>query len=320
MIARLPSLSAFSTFEAAARHQSFTRAAEELRVTPAAVSYVVRELEAQLKVKLFHRTKRAVRLTQAGEILNVTVSSAIESIGHALERVRSLDGHPVVKVTTTPGIAMKWLVPRLNGFLEKFPDVDVRVDMSHRPVDLMREDMDIAIRFGTGQYPGLQVERLLSDKIFPICSPKMLKGPRPLRHPRDLRHFTLIHVDWQAQGATWPTWQMWMTAAGITGIDTTRGIHFDQGVMAIQAAIDGQGVALGDSSLTGTDLAQGRLVRPFALALDAPARFAYWIVVPPHTAERPLVNAFRDWLRSEAAMMEQAKPKPSDRQRAQRSG
>jgi LysR family glycine cleavage system transcriptional activator len=260
---RLPGLSAFSTFEAAARHQSFTRAAEELNVTPAAVSYLVRELEAQLKVKLFHRTKRAV-----------------------------------------------------NGFLERFPDVDVRVDMSKRPVDFARDDIDLAIRFGAGGYPGLHVERLISDKVFPICSPKLLKGPRALRQPRDLRHFTLIHVHWQAQGVTWPTWQMWMGAAGVTGVDTTRGIHFEESVMAIQAAIDGQGVALGDSSLTATDLAQERLARPFDLAIDAPAPFGYWIVMPPRTAEQPLVLAFRDWLRSEAAAMSETGRKPAGRKKA----
>jgi LysR family glycine cleavage system transcriptional activator len=309
-------LSAFSTFEAAARHQSFTRAAEELNVTPAAVSYLVRELEAQLKVKLFQRTKRAVSLTQAGEILNASVANALDGIGRAVDRVQSMDSHPVLKVTATPGFAMKWLVPRLNGFLGRFPDVDVRVDMSKRPVDFARDDMDLAIRFGAGGYPGLQVERLISDKVFPICSPKLLKGPRPLRQPRDLRHFTLIHVHWQAPGATWPTWQMWMAAAGVTGVDTTRGIHFEESVMAIQAAIDGQGVALGDSSLTATDLAQGRLVKPFDLAIDAPAPFGYWIVVPPRTAEQPLVVAFRDWLRSEAVAMNEAKSPPVRRKKA----
>jgi LysR family glycine cleavage system transcriptional activator len=313
---RLPGLGALSTFEAAARHQSFTRAAEELRVTPAAVSYLVRELEAQLKVKLFQRAKRTVRLTQAGELLSATVSSALESIGRVVEHVRTMDGNPRLKVTATPGFAMKWLVPRLNGFLERFPDVDVRVDMSKRPVDFARDDMDLAIRFGDGRYPGLQVEKLISDKVFPICSPKLLKGARPLRQPRDLRHFTLIHVDWQAQGATWPTWQMWMSAAGVTGLDATRGIHFDQSVMAIQAAIDGQGVALGDSSLTAIDLAQERLVRPFDLEIGAPAQFAYWIVIPPHTADQPLVIAFRDWLRSEAAAMNGATAKPATRRRA----
>jgi len=320
MRVRLPGLSAFSTFEAAARHQSFTRAAEELNVTPAAVSYLVRELEAQLKVKLFHRTKRVVRLTEAGEILSATVADALTSIGRAVERVRSTDGQSRLKVTTTPGFAMKWLVPRLNGFLQKFPDVDVRVDMSRRSVDFAREDLDVAIRFGTGRFPGVQVDHLLSDTVYPVCSPKLLKGRHPLRHPRDLRHFTLIHVDWQRDGETWPSWQMWLAAAGASGIDTTRGLHFDQGLMAIQAAIDGNGVALGDSTLTDVDLAQGRLVRPFELALKAPAQFAYWIVVPPHTAERPLVVAFREWLRSEAAATGQAQPKRASGKRSQPAG
>jgi LysR family glycine cleavage system transcriptional activator len=306
----MPGLSAFSTFEAAARHQSFTRAAEELHVTPAAVSYLVRELETRLGVKLFHRTKRIVRLTDAGEILNGTVASALEDIRRAVERVRSTDGQPRLKVTTTPGLAMKWLVPRLNGFLEKYPEVDVRVDMSKRPIDFVREDMDIAIRFGDGRFPGLQVDHLMSDTVYPVCSPKLLKGSRPLRHPRDLRHFTLIHVHWQSGGETWPTWEMWMKSAGVTGVDPKRGIHFDQSVMAIQAAIDGQGVALGDSSLTSVDLAHGRLGRPFELALPAPAQFAYWIAVPPHTAQRPLVVAFRAWLLAEAAAMGQNKSRP----------
>ena len=320
MQTRLPGLGALSTFEAAARHQSFTRAAEELDVTPAAVSYLVRELEAQLKVKLFHRTKRVVRLTEAGEILSATVADALASIGRAVERVRSTDGQPRLKVTTTPGFAMKWLVPRLNGFLERFPDVDVRVDMSRRPVDFTREDLDIAIRFGTGRFPGVQVDHLLSDTVYPVCSPKLLKGRHPLRHPRDLRHVTLIHVDWERDGATWPSWQMWLAAAGESGIDAARGLHFDQGVMAIQAAIDGNGVALGDSTSTSVDLAQGRLVRPFELALNAPPQFAYWIVVPPHTAERPLVVAFREWLRSEAATMGQAQVKRASGKRLQKAG
>jgi LysR family glycine cleavage system transcriptional activator len=316
MGARVPGLSAFSTFEAAARHQSFTRAAAELHVTPAAVSYVIRELEIELGVKLFHRVKRAVHLTDAGEILNSTVADALGAIGRAVERVRSADGQPRLKVTTTPSFAIKWLVPRLNGFLERFPGVDVRVDMSVRQIDFAREDMDLAIRFGTGQYPGHQVDRMISDTVSPVCSPRLLKGSRRLQHPRDLRHVTLIHVDWQGLGGTWPTWAMWMASAGVTDIDTSRGIHFDQGVMAIQAAIDGHGVALGDSSLTATDIAQGRLVRPFDLAVSAPAQFAYWIVVPPRTAERPLVIAFREWLLAETSAVHRAKPKPGSRKKA----
>jgi LysR family glycine cleavage system transcriptional activator len=315
MSRQLPGLRAFRTFEAAARHRSFTRAADELGVTPAAVSYLVRELEAQLKVKLFQRTSRVVRLTDAGETLSMAVGEALDGIRRAVERVQQADGQPRLNVTATPSFAIKWLVPRLNRFLDRMPDVDVRIDMSRHVVDFAREDMDIGVRYGTGDYPQLGVDHLYAETVAPVCSPRLMKGRHPLRQPRDLRHHTLLHVDWQALGETWPTWQMWMQSAAITGIEATRGIHFGQGVMAIQAAIDGQGVALGDASLVAADVRAGRLVRPFDLSLKATPRFAYWIVTPPRAADRPLVQAFRAWLLEEAAAMQTSAP---ERQRKRR--
>ncbi|HUL08342.1 MAG TPA: transcriptional regulator GcvA [Candidatus Acidoferrum sp.] len=320
MSRQLPGLRAFRTFEAAARHRSFTRAADELGVTPAAVSYLVRELEAQLRVKLFQRTSRVVRLTGAGETLSAAVAEALEGIRRAVARVQDAGGQPRLNVTATPSFAIKWLVPRLNKFLDRMPDVDVRIDMSRHVVDFERQDMDIGVRFGTGDYPGLRVDRLMTETVAPVCSPKLLAGPRPLRHPRDLRHHTLIHVDWQALGWTWPTWEMWMQSAGVTGVDTRRGIRFGQGVMAIQAAIDGQGVALGDETLVAADLAAGRLVRPFELTLKTPPQFAYWIVTPPRAAERPLVQAFREWMLGEAAAMQRAGGRIRSRSAGRRSG
>jgi LysR family glycine cleavage system transcriptional activator len=290
---QLPGLGAFRTFEAAARHLSFTRAADELGVTPAAVSYLVRELEARLRVKLFQRTSRVVRLTTAGELLNAAVGEALDGIGNAVARLRESVGQQRLNVTATPSFAIKWLSPRLDRFLERVPDLDLRIDMSRHVVDFAREEMDIGIRFGPGNYPGLRVDRLFAETVVPVCSPKLLKGKRPLRHPRDLRQHTLIHVDWQALGETWPTWQMWMDSAGVSGVNATRGIHFRDGVLAIQAAVDGQGVALGDWSLAAADIAAGRLVRPFELTLKAPPRFAYWIITPPRNTGKPLVNAFR---------------------------
>jgi LysR family glycine cleavage system transcriptional activator len=313
MVPRLPALGALRTFEAAARHLSFTRAADELSVTPAAVSHLVRELEDQLRVKLFHRTSRVVRLTHAGEILRLAVADALDGIGRAVARLREADGTPRLMVTAAPSFGVKWLVPRLDKFLERMPGVDVRIDVSHTAVDFAREDMDIGIRFGTGNYPALRVDRLFAESCVPVCSPRLMRGKRPLRHPRDLRHHTLIHVDWQSLGETWPTWQMWMLAAGVTGVDATRGIHFRSVLPALQAAIDGQGVALGDASLVAVDLAAGRLVQPFALALKAPPQFAYFIVTPPRTVGQPLVEAFRAWLLEEAAAMD--KPAGPSRRR-----
>ncbi|HTO83877.1 MAG TPA: transcriptional regulator GcvA [Methylomirabilota bacterium] len=314
----LPALGALRTFEAAARHLSFTRAADELAVTPAAVSHLVRELEDRLRVPLFRRTSRVVQLTPAGEILRAAVAEALAGIGRAVARLRETDGKPRLSVTAAPSFAIKWLVPRLNKFLEQAPEADVRVEVSHHLTDFGREDMDIGVRFGTGSYPELRVDRLFAETVTPVCSPKLMRGKRPLRHPRDLRHHTLIHVDWQALGETWPTWQMWMQAAGVTDVDPTRGIHFGHGMMAIQAAIDGQGVALGDASLAHADLAAGRLVRPFDLTLKAPPQFAYWIVTPHRTAERPLVQAFREWLLAEAAAMQE--PPPRRRAATRRQG
>jgi LysR family glycine cleavage system transcriptional activator len=305
---KLPGLGALKTFEAAAHHQSFARAADELGVTPAAVSHLVRELEDQLQLKLFQRSSRVVRLTHDGEILHAAVTDALDRIGDAIARLRSANGKPRLVVTTTPSFATKWLVPRLDRFLQQFPDADVRIDIAERLVDLAREEVDIGIRFGTGNYPGLRVDRLFHETVSPVCSPKLLKGPRRLHQPRDLRHHTLLHVDWQMRGEAWPSWQMWMQAAGVTDVDTTRGIHFEHTSFAIQAAIDGQGVALGDASLVVDDLAAGRLVRPFDLTLNASLQFAYYLVSLESAAERSVIRAFRDWILAEAAQMGPSAP------------
>jgi LysR family glycine cleavage system transcriptional activator len=314
----IPGLGGLRSFEAAARHSSFTKAAAELGVTPAAVSHLVRELEDQLGVQLFTRTSRVVRLTTAGEILHQAAAEAIATVGRAVARLRDVSGRPRLMVTSSPSFAAKWLVPRLDGFLLLHPDADVRIEVSQRLIDFAHEDVDIGIRFGNGHYPGLRADRLFEDTIFPVCSPKLLKGPRPLRDPRDLRHHTLIHVEWYAQGETWPNWNMWMLAAGVAKeVGGARGIHFTQTDLAIQAAIDGQGVALGDSSLVADDLAKGRLVRPFDLSLKGPSQFAYYLVCPESTADQPLVKAFREWILSEAAQMK--KPDLSRRSRRRRS-
>ena len=169
------------------------------------------------------------------------------------------------------------------------------------PVDFAREDVDIAILFGNGDYPGMIRDRLFEETVFPVCAPELLSGKAPLAKPQDLVRHTLIHVEWQAQGATWPNWRMWMLAAGIKDFDVSRGLHFSQTSLAIQAAIDGHGVALGDSTLVTDDLAAGRLVRPFDVTLKGPPQFAYYVVSPGETAEEPMVTAFRRWVLAEAA-------------------
>jgi LysR family glycine cleavage system transcriptional activator len=301
MSRQLPALGALRTFEAAARHLSFTLAAEELGVTPAAVSHQVRSLEGQLGLKLFSRTSRVVQLTEAGGILLAGATEALDGLARCVARLRGMDDRPRLTVSSSPSLAAKWLVPRLHRFLQAHPDTDIRVEVSNRLVDFAQEEVALAIRFGRGEYPGLSVDRLFDETIFPVCSPRLLKGRRPLREPSDLRHHTLIHVEWQAQGATWPDWRMWMLAAGLPDLDATRGLHFSQTSLALQAAIDGHGVALGESTLAADDLASGRLMRPFELSLKGPAEFAYFALSPPAIAERPLVKAFREWVIREAA-------------------
>ena len=294
-------LAALRGFEAAARHLSFTKAAAELNVTPAAVSHAIRELELDLKVRLFERSSRVVRLTPAGETLSRAVAEGLGTIGRAVQRLRAVDGRPKLMLTTSPSLAAKWLVPRLDGFLERHPGGDVRIDVSQRLADFAEDGVDIAIRFGTGDYPGLNVERLFEESVFPVCSPNLLKSKHPLKEPRDLKHHTLIHIEWDAQWATWPNWAMWLRAAGAPDVDATRGLHLSQTSLALQAALDGHGVALGDSTLVADDLAARRLVRPFSMALKGPSQFAYHLVHAPRRSEEPLIKAFRRWILDEVA-------------------
>ncbi len=301
MLRHIPGLQSLKAFDASARHLNFTRAAAELNVTPAAVSHQIKELEEAIGVPLFQRTSRHMQLTRQGQVLKPAIADALEGITRALQKLRQVENPTQVRVTVSPSLAAKWLVPRLDRFLESVPGADVRIDVSSEPLDFDREDIDVAIRFGDGSYPGLVVEKLFHDTLFPVCSPELLNGTKKLREPKDLLQFTLIHLDWEAQGAVWPNWRMWMLAAGVKDFNDTRGLHFSQTSLALQAAIDGNGVALGDSTLVGDDLASGRLVKPFELSLRSPAQFAYHLITRRDTAERPMTKAFRNWIIAEAA-------------------
>lgn len=301
MLRHIPGLAGLKAFDASARHLSFTRAAQELNVTPAAVSHQIKELEDMIGVILFQRTSRHMQLTRQGAILKPAIADALEGLTRALQRIRQSDNPTQVRVTASPSIAAKWLVPRLDRFLESSPEADVRIDVSSSVLDFERDDVDVAIRFGDGNYPGLAVDKLFHDSIFPVCSPELLKRRKPLREPRDLLQHTLIHLEYEAQGAVWPNWRMWMLAAGIKDFNDKRGLHFSQTSLAVQAAIDGHGIALGESSLVEYDLAVGRLVKPFELSLKSPAQFAYHLITRRDTSDRPMTRAFRDWIIAEAA-------------------
>ena len=301
MARNLPPLNSLRAFEAAARHLSFTKAAEELHVTPAAISHQIKALEEQLGVPLFRRLTRALRLTQAGQSALPPMRDGFEKLADAVDLLRAHEESGAITVSLDPSFAAKWLVPRLDRLRAAHPDLDVRLDATDKLVDFQRDNVDLAIRYGSGNYPGLEAERLFSEEIFPVCSPKLLEGPAPLEQPDDLRHHTLLHLDWDMEDVTAPTWRMWLLAAGIDHIDFTRGPGFSISSLALQAAIEGQGLALANSVLVADDLAAGRLVVPFDLSVCRPLDFAYHIVVPKRTADLPKVVAFKTWLLDEIA-------------------
>lgn len=294
---RLPSLNALKAFEASARQESFTQAANELCVTQGAVSQQVKALESELGVRLFRRERQRLLITEAGRTYLEVVRDAFDRLAAGTERLLQREQSGTLTITTSPNFAAKWLVHRLGRFSETHPGIDLRVSASVQHIDFAREDIDLAIRHGDGQWPGMHVIRLCTEELFPVCSPKLLKGRGALRLLRDVKHHTLLHTN---DTNNWENWLARVDArVGVGGVDAKRGIIFNQASMAIDAAVDGQGIALARTALASWDLISGRLVRPFRQAFDAP--YAFWIVCPKSTAALPKISAFRDWLLKEAA-------------------
>jgi LysR family glycine cleavage system transcriptional activator len=289
---RLPPLNALKAFEAAARHESFTRAAEELFVTQGAVSHQVKALETELGVKLFNRERQRLIITEGGREYLVGVRDALDRIALATERLLQRQNAGVLTVSTSPDFAAKWLVHRLGNFAEVRPEIDLRVSATLHHVDFAREEVDLAVRHGDGNWPGLDTTRLSSEQLFAVCSPK-LAADRRLRKPADILKCPLIHMDDRKD------WSNWLEAAGVSGADVTRGPVMNRASMVIDAAINGQGVALARTTLAAWDLLNGRLVRPFPEALRLSK--SYWVICPKATAALPKIATFRDWLLAEAA-------------------
>ncbi len=298
-MARLPTLNALRAFEAAGRHLSFTRAAEELHVTQAAISHQIKSLEEQLGIRMFRRGPRGLLLTDAGQSYLPEVREAFQRLNAATDRLLEDDARGAITVSVLPSFAARWLVPRLTRFREAHPDIEVRVSADDRLADFDRDDVDVAIRYGRGDYPGLQADRFLTEELFPVCSPELLTRTA-LERPEDLCSHTLLHDDMRMD------WSMWLLAAGVEGVDPRRGPSFNDSSMVLQAAVDGQGVALGRSALALDDLAAGRLVRPFEFSL--PAEYAYYILCPERTANRPNIKTFREWLLAQSAPDTEAGP------------
>ncbi|SEO26652.1 transcriptional regulator GcvA [Bradyrhizobium sp. OK095] len=291
MTARLPSLNGLRAFEAAARHLSFTLAASELSVTQTAISHQIRRLEEELGIRLFIRQNRALALTPEARDYLPGIRAAFNDLRLATDRLLRKDDDKVLTISTLASLAAKWLLPRLTDFQEQHPGIDVRITTSTSLVDFQRDDVDAAIRYGRGQWQGLRADWLMADELFPVCSPSLLRGDKPLRQPEDLRGYTLLHTS----NANSDDWRLWLTAAGQpSDIARQPGITFDMIFMTIQAAIDGIGVAMGRTSYVQDDIAKGRLVVPFKIALPADAGF--YLVSPEGRREAPKLAAFREWM------------------------
>ena len=293
MLRRLPPLNALKAFEAAARSESFTRAAEELCVTQGAVSHQVKALEATLGIKLFNRERQRLVITEAGREYLEVVRDALDRIAVGTERLVQRQTSGVLTVSTSPDFAAKWLVHRLGRFAEAHPDIDLRVSATMHHVDFAREEVDLAVRHGDGNWAGLDAMRLCSEQLFPVCSPKLVSGRNRITKASDLLKFPLLHLD------DWKAWSRWFDAAGVANAELSRGPVLNRASMLIDAAVDGQGIALARTALAAWDLINGRLVKLF----DMPSRLSktYWIVCPKAASALPKITLFREWLVAEAA-------------------
>lgn len=288
---RLPPLNSLRAFESAARQLSFTKAADELAVTQSAVSHQVASLEEWAGVPLFKRQGRQMALTEAAAKYLPAVTAALDQIALASRKLQAVDPtHGWLTVAVMPSFAAKWLVPRLADFHEKNPDMDVWIATFEAQTGALASDVDLAIRYGKGEWPGLTSVKILSDELFPVCAPRL--GGQ-LREPADLTRATLLHDELRED------WSMWFRAAGLTTVDPARGPGFDDSGLLIQAAIEGLGVALGRSVLVKGDLEAGRLIRPFETKI--PAESAFYLVYPPDLENTPKIKSFRDWLIAAAA-------------------
>ena len=312
MAAPLPPLNSLRAFEAAARHMSFRKAAEELHVTPAAISHQLKALEEYLGVRLFRRANRRVELTPAARLAAPYLHEGFKAIVEGVERLRQAERLNLLTVSAAPSFAAKWLMPRLHRFVSRYPQIDVRLSArlrSARPhlrgLPVRREindgsldDADVAIRFGDGDFPGTRVERLLELTVAPMLSPQVIDPEHPLDSPEDLRHYTLLHDDTGYFRSGRLNWDCWLQAAGATRVETGHGVHFSHANLAIDAAVDGLGVVMSLPALAAADLAVGRLVTPFDLTVKAD--YGYYVVSDPSSAERPSIQAFTGWLLEEA--------------------
>ena len=281
-------LAALRTFESVARHASVTRAAEELNVTPGAVSQQIRQLERSLQAELFIRGHRRITLTDSGRMLATRLSESFTAIERAVNEVTGDPGSKRLRLRVTPTFAIRWLVPRLTGFYEQYPEFEIEVGTYPRQADVAIEDADLIVRHGRGNWEDAVSDPIFDDALVPVCSPAIA---RTLRAPKDLAAQNLLHSMMRSEG-----WTLWLREQGLANLRPRRSIKLANAAVTYQAAIDGQGVALGQLGYLNDDLATGKLVRPFNFVLRTGS--GYWLSFAPHRANHPNIRLFRDWIRT----------------------
>lgn len=287
----LPSLNAMRAFEAAARHLSFTRAAEELHVSQGAISHHVKTLEEQLDLKLFDRRPGGLALTEAGAAYLPVLRDAFDRLARGTADITQRRSANILTVSVSPNFAARWLVHRLGDFAATHPDIDLRVSAAMEHIDFAMGDLDVAVRHGDGRWPALHVIPLIREEVYPVISPSLLERGPPLNEPNDLRHYTLLH-DVSSRG-----WSAWLDKAGADKVDAEKGPFFNMTSLALDAAVTGQGVALARRALATQDLLSGRLLRPFDISLTSER--GYFVVCPEASADIPKIVRFREWLLAE---------------------
>ena len=292
-------LNALRAFEAAARLGSFTNAAAELGVTSAAVGQQVRGLEAHLGASLFERGLDGLTLTPEAVRGLPQIRRGFDLLGEGFEHLQPDPQNTGLSISVAPTFAVKWLVPRLHRFYEQHPAVEVTFDTAMRYVDVGKGEVDLAIRFGSGRYPGLQRNRLFAEHVIPLCAPQLRH--QGLHTPADLGRFTLLHLQGETEDRSWPDWPRWGEMWRLDRDRVRRGPRFTQSAMALEAAVDGQGVALCGLSYSLDEILAGNLIAPFGTESISTTRFGYDCVYSPTAADRPLHLAFRKWIRREAS-------------------
>ncbi|NVK24400.1 MAG: transcriptional regulator GcvA [Gammaproteobacteria bacterium] len=297
MARRLPPLNSLKAFEAAARNLSFTKAAEELFVTQAAISHQIKLLEDHLSMKLFMRRNRSLLLTEEGQSYYLDIKDIFANLYEATEKLLTRGAKGSISIALTPSFAIQWLIPRLTKFNQLYPDIDVKIKAVDHEDNSLTDDVDVAIYYGLGHWQGVHSDKLHTEFMLPVCSPLLLNGDKPLAEPADLQHHTLLH------DMTRTNWNEWIKQAGVRDINVNQGPIFSHSSMVLQAAIHGQGVALGHNILAKPEIESGRLITPFNQVLIS--KNAYYLVCREAQIESPKIATFRSWLIDEVQLDQQ---------------